>query len=109
MEYQDALIELRAMEDAFLHAGNLVRSNMFTRDVINGVACIVLSSVEIIQEFLERTQDLQHRLGNNNKSGPESSWVKVGWQLFRKDELRQIKRQLHERLTSINTLMATAS
>ncbi|KAI1376902.1 hypothetical protein F4677DRAFT_445220 [Hypoxylon crocopeplum] len=107
-EYQEAVTELRLMEDAFIQAGNLVRSNMFTRDVINGVACIVLSSAEIIEKFFDRTQDLQRRLGHG-RNHIESSWSKVGWQFFGKDELRTLKKQLHERLTSINTLIATAS
>ncbi|KAI1263496.1 hypothetical protein F5Y18DRAFT_429186 [Xylariaceae sp. FL1019] len=79
-EYQDAIVELRAMEQVFIQAGNLVQTNMFAQD---------------------------DRLGD--KSGCiESSWAKVGWQLFRKDELHALKTQLHERLTSINTLIAIA-
>lgn len=96
------------MEQAFVHAGNLAQSNMFTKDVMNGIACIVLSSIEMIQGLLERTLDLQRRLGHG-KNRIDGGWSKVGWQLFRKEELRQIKSQLHERLTSVNTLIVTAS
>ncbi|CAJ2505113.1 Uu.00g125070.m01.CDS01 [Anthostomella pinea] len=107
-EYQEAVTELRATEQAFMQAGNLARSNMFTQDVMNGIACIVLSSVEIIESFFEHTRALQSRLGQGRRS-INSSWSKIGWQLFGRDELLVLKRQLHERLTSVNTLIAAAS
>ncbi|TRX95509.1 hypothetical protein FHL15_003467 [Xylaria flabelliformis] len=108
IEYQEALTELRAMEQAFLQAGNLVKSRMFTQDVINAIACIALSSIDTIDKFLERTRDLQSRL-DNKTYGLNNSWSKVGWQFYGKEELRALKTQLHERLSSINTLITTAS
>ncbi|KAI0186700.1 hypothetical protein EV127DRAFT_324351, partial [Xylaria flabelliformis] len=107
IEYQEALTELRAMEQAFLQAGNLVKSRMFTQDVINAIACIALSSIDTIDKFLERTRDLQSRL-DNRAYGLNHSWSKVGWQFYGKEELRALKTQLHERLSSINTLITTA-
>ncbi|KAI1120860.1 hypothetical protein F5Y10DRAFT_257571 [Nemania abortiva] len=108
IEYQEALTELRAMEEAFIQTGNLVRSNMFTRDVINAIACIALSSIDTIEKFLERTMALQNGLGSV-KNSLDSSWAKVGWQLYKKEELHALKTQLHQRLSSINTLITTAS
>ncbi|KAI0162369.1 hypothetical protein GGR57DRAFT_498710 [Xylariaceae sp. FL1272] len=106
-EYQEALVELRAMEQAFIQAGNLIQAKTFAPDTLNGIACIALASIEMIQKFLDRTKDLKIRLGHK-ACGVESSWAKIGWQLFGRDELRILKTQLHERLTSINTLITMA-
>ncbi|KAI1302539.1 hypothetical protein F5Y03DRAFT_396521 [Xylaria venustula] len=81
---------------------------MFSQDTLNGVACIALASIDTIGKFLERTEHLQLRLGHKT-GGLESSWSKVGWQLFGRVELHALKTQLHERLTSINTLITITS
>lgn len=36
------------------------------------------------------------------------SWQKMGWVLFKKDELRALKDALHLNLNSISVLLATA-
>ncbi|KAK6833477.1 hypothetical protein PG987_008171 [Apiospora arundinis] len=108
IEYQEAMTELRAMEQVFLQAGSLVSSKVLSRDIINGIACIVLSAVEIIDSFYERSKEYQHQLGKTAAS-LESSWCKIGWTLFKKEELRALKAQLHERLASVNFLIGMAS
>ncbi|KAI0020910.1 hypothetical protein F4780DRAFT_319986 [Xylariomycetidae sp. FL0641] len=108
IEYQEALTELRAVEDAFIHTGTILQSNLFERDASNGIACIVLASLDTIEKFHQRTQNLQQRL-RSSRNGVESSWTKVGWQLFGKDELRDLTRQLNGRLTSIDVLIKTAT
>ncbi|KAK8003928.1 hypothetical protein PG989_003647 [Apiospora arundinis] len=115
IEYQEARTELRAMEQVFLQAGSLVSSKVLSRDIINGIACIVLSAVDIIDSFYERSKEYQHQLGERQAkmgkatTGFESSWCKIGWALFKKEELRALKAQLHERLTSVNVLIGMAS
>ncbi|KAK8031993.1 hypothetical protein PG990_001727 [Apiospora arundinis] len=110
IEYQEAMTELRAMEQVFLQAGSLVSSKVLSRDIINGIACIVLSAVDIIDSFYERSKEYQHQLGERQAkmgkatTGFESSWCKIGWALFKKEELRALKAQLHERLASVNNL-----
>ncbi|KAI0114152.1 hypothetical protein GGR51DRAFT_479547 [Nemania sp. FL0031] len=108
IEYQEALSELRAMEQAFIQAGYLAQSKIFTQDVINAIACISLSSIDTIEKFHERTKALRSRLGSRSSS-LDNSWAKVGWQFYGKEELRTLKTQLSERLSSINTLITTAS
>ncbi|KAK8001728.1 hypothetical protein PG991_013950 [Apiospora marii] len=115
IEYQEAMVELGAMEQVFLEAGNLVNSKLHSRDIKNGIACIVLSTVDIIDSFYERSRQYQQRLGERRSkrarsvASLESSWCKVGWTLFKKEELRALKTQLHERLTSVHVLLGMAS
>jgi hypothetical protein len=37
-----------------------------------------------------------------------SSWQKVGWALFKKEELKDLKDRLHVKLSSISVLLQTA-
>ncbi|KAI0965613.1 hypothetical protein F4678DRAFT_327279 [Xylaria arbuscula] len=76
-EYQEALVELRAMEQLFIQAGNLIQTNMFAQDTLNGIQRDrPLASIDTIGEFLERTENLKLRVGHNS-GGLESSWSKV--------------------------------
>ncbi|KAK8137565.1 hypothetical protein PG984_003058 [Apiospora sp. TS-2023a] len=115
LEYQEATTELRAMEEIFLKVGDLVKSMLYPRDITNGVASISLSAIDVIDRFYERSKEYQDQLGQRRSDHEkatisfESSWCKIGWTLFKKEELRALKTQLHERLTSINLLLGMAS
>ncbi|KAH6648949.1 hypothetical protein BKA67DRAFT_661886 [Truncatella angustata] len=108
MEYQEAVVELSDMEQAFLKAGHLVSSKALSKYINYGIACIVLSSVDIIENFHERSRKYQREL-SQGKGGIVRTWRHFGWTPVKKEELRTLKNQLQERLISVNTLMTIAS
>ena len=56
IEYQEAMSELGALQQAFLQVGYLRPSHALSQATINAAVYIVLSSVELIVEFLSKTQ-----------------------------------------------------
>ncbi|KAK0617353.1 hypothetical protein B0T14DRAFT_605442 [Immersiella caudata] len=90
-EYREAMTELCGIQQAFIYY-------------------IVLSSMEIIAKFLEQTKEYRRQLeaSGNNLGGVSGSWCKVGWALYKKEELRSLRDSLHCRLVSVNTLFAAA-
>ena len=107
IEYQEAINELGCMQQTFLQVGHLKQSQSLCPATINAVSHLVISSVEIIGKFLERTKLYQRRL-SDNRGGMAGSWQKVGWTLFKKDELMRLRDTLHVRLNAVNVLLSTA-
>lgn len=108
-EYQEAMSELGALQQAFLQVGHLRPSHAISQATINAAAYIVLSSVELIGEFLRKTQKYRQRF---SRDGPgrtiSDSWQKMGWVLFKKEELKGLRDTLHLRLTNIGVLLSAA-
>jgi hypothetical protein len=56
LEYQEAINELASMQHTFLQVGQMRPSSTLSRATINVAPYIVLSSVNLIAEFLEKTK-----------------------------------------------------
>jgi hypothetical protein len=109
MEYQQAMLELGAMQQVFLQIGHMRPNHTLSRATINAAAYIALSSVELIGGFLKKTEKYRERMGGCGSSNVGSgSWPKMGWVLFDKNELKELKDSLHWRLTNIAALFSTA-
>jgi len=84
-------------------------NHTLSRATLNAAAYIVLSSVTLIGEFLEKTQKYRERLaGAGSGNSVSDSWQKMGWVLFKRDELRALRDALHLRLTNTSVLLSTA-
>ncbi|KAK0738146.1 hypothetical protein B0T18DRAFT_291931, partial [Schizothecium vesticola] len=110
-EYHEAMTELCGIQQAFIHVSHITRSSILPQATLNSASFIVLSSMEIIARFLERTREYRKRF--ESKAGgvggiSSSSWCKVGWSLYKRDELRSLRDSLHCRLVAVNTLFAAA-
>ena len=108
-EYQEAMTELCAIQQAFIHVSQVGRSNVLAQATLNSASYIVMSSMDIIAKFLERTKHYQAKLSKSASSGVSGSWSKVGWALFKEEELRALRDSLHCRLVAINTHFAAAN
>lgn len=109
VEYQDALIELGCLQQTFLQVGRMTSNPNLTPATINAASHIVLSSIGLIGDFLEKTKRYRERLcGNNSANTLSDSWQKMGWVLFKKEELKTLKDTLHVKLSNISLLLATA-
>jgi hypothetical protein len=85
------------------------QSSDVSRATINAAAHIVLSSVTLIGDFLDRTKKYRDRIsGTRRRNVVSDSWQKMGWVLFRKEELKALRNALHLRLANIAVLLSTA-
>lgn len=109
LEYQEAIAELATLQQTFFQVGQMKPNATVSRATINAAAYIVLSSITLIDDFLAKTQRYRQKLsGSPSTNGISDSWQKMGWALFRKEELKALKEALHLKLTNIGILQATA-
>jgi hypothetical protein len=109
MEYQEAIMELGCLQQTFLQVGQMRPNRTVSRSTINAASHIVLSSIELIGDFLAKTQKYRERLcGVGSGNAMSDSWQKMGWVLFKKEELKALRDTLHVKLTNIGILLATA-
>jgi hypothetical protein len=102
IEYQEAMVELGAIQQAFLQVSQMRASSILSQATINAASHIIISSLEIIGRFLDKSQKYQRRLSGGD------SWCKIGWALFKKDELKGLRDSLHVKLSAVNLLLSSA-
>ncbi|TGJ87497.1 hypothetical protein E0Z10_g1323 [Xylaria hypoxylon] len=107
IEYQEALAELCGIQQVFIQITQLSRNEILPKATLNSLAQIIMPSMVIIADFLDRTKHYQTRLSRGG--GLSGSWCKIGWALYRKEELKLLRDTLHARLSAINTLLAAAN
>ncbi|KAI1758636.1 hypothetical protein GGR53DRAFT_516411 [Hypoxylon sp. FL1150] len=107
IEYQEALAELCGIQQTFMQITQLGRSEILPKATLNALAQISMPSMTIIADFLDRTKHYQSKLTKGGGLG--GSWCKVGWALYRRDELKLLRDTLHARLSAINALLAAAN
>ena len=56
LEYQEAMQELGAIQQTFLQVSQLKASNLVNHSILNGASHIILSSMKVIEDFLNRTR-----------------------------------------------------
>ncbi|RSL70421.1 hypothetical protein CEP53_001896 [Fusarium sp. AF-6] len=98
VEFLEAMAELSAMQQAFFQVSNIRSHEMLPPATVNAASHIVLSSMDIIAKFLERSKHYQRILGDSRASTFESSWCKIGWTLYKSHELRDLRDALHAKL-----------
>ena len=109
VEYQEAMHELSSIQHTFLQVSQMKPSPLLNQATINAASHIVLSSMEIIGRFLERTKKYQKRLsGKPGGSVVADSWRKMGWALFKKEELKNLRDDLQMKLIAVSVLLSAA-
>lgn len=110
LEYQQAIEELGSIQQTFLQVSQMRASNVLSQATINAASHIVLSSMELIGVFLERTQKYKRKLcGHEGRSsGLATSWHKMGWALFKTEELKALRDALHLKLSAISVLLSSS-
>lgn len=109
LEYQEAIGELGTLQQTFLQVAYMRPSKNLSQATINAASHIVLSSMELIGNFLTKTKGYRERLcGRGNGNAVSDSWQKMGWVLFQKEELRELRDTLHLKLSNIGILLSTA-
>ena len=110
-EFQEAMSELSSLQQTFLHISQMKPSPLLDTATINAASHIVLSSMELIAKFFDRTQAYRKRLSGGSSTSPYAlnSWRKMGWALFKEDELKTLRDILHTKLSHITLLLSAAN
>ncbi|TQW01187.1 tetratricopeptide repeat domain-containing protein [Cordyceps javanica] len=108
-EYLQAISEVSAMQQAFLQVGQIRAHKLLPPATVNATSHIVLSSVDTITAFLEKSRNYHAVLENRHAAGLQTSWYKVGWTLYKSQELIELRDALRSRLVSVQTLLSSAS
>ena len=106
IEYQEALMEVGSIQQCFLQVGRLTENPNLNHETVNAASYIVLSSMDMIGEFMMRTK--RYREVARMENDMSDSWQKMGWVLFKKQELKALQDALHLKLQSVSVLLSTA-
>jgi hypothetical protein len=106
IEYQEAISEIASLQQTFLLVSNMQPNRNLDAATINAAGFIVMSSMNLIADFLAKTEEYRRKMSTKHCL---SNWQKMGWVLFRKDELVELKDTLHQKLSNINVLLSTAN
>lgn len=109
LAYQEAINELASMQQAFIQVGQMRPSSTLSQATINAASQIVLSSINLIAEFLEKTKKYREQFcGSRSSNAVTDGWRKMGWVMFKSDELKELRDSLHVKMTNIALLLSTA-
>lgn len=106
-EFQEALAEVCGIQQIFIQLTQLCRSESLPQATLNSMAHIIIPSMTIIADFLNKIKSYQEKLAASN--GISTTWCRMGWALCKSDELKLLRDTLHSRLTSINTLLMASN
>jgi len=65
--------------------------------------------MEVIESFLAKTKKYDRRLGGLGTSGIAQNLRKVGWTLYKAEDMKKLRETLHARLSSLSVLLAAAN
>lgn len=112
-EYREAIEELGCVQQALIRVSCLGSNPNFARATFESASNIIMGSMKIIESFLDRTKKYDRKLGHFGASSSRASfshnWRKVGWTLFKADEMKKLRETLHARLSSLAVLLAAAN
>lgn len=108
-EYRAAINELGCVQQALVRVSCLGSNKNFPRATFDSASCLVMGSMDIIESFLNRTKKYDRRLGSLGSPGFSQTWRKVGWTLFKAEEMKFLRDTLRTRLSALGILLAAAN
>jgi predicted TIM-barrel fold metal-dependent hydrolase len=108
-DYRAAVHELGCMQQAFIQVSCLGANQKVSQATFASAAWIVMGAMEIIQKYLDKTKKYDQSLGGLRTSGIRQNLRKVGWTLYKADEMKKLRETLHARLSSLSVLLAAAN
>ncbi|KAJ7919578.1 hypothetical protein B0H13DRAFT_1988355 [Mycena leptocephala] len=106
MEYQELIIELDALGSALHGLDDIVDSQVIRQSVRNAIEYSLRRCQNLMNAFLDRIKNYKPAL---QKGGSGSSWKdnwrKVGWHIFRREELVELRLKLAEQKATINMML----
>jgi hypothetical protein len=108
-DYRAAIHELGCMQQAFIRVSCLGANENVSQATFTSASFIVMGSMDIIESFLAKTKKYDRRLGGLGTSGMAQNLRKVGWTLYKAEDMKKLRETLHARLTSVNVLLVAAN
>ncbi|KAJ7089767.1 hypothetical protein B0H15DRAFT_271130 [Mycena belliarum] len=109
-EYQDLVAELESLGTALQSLDQIVSgpAPIKLQYSVENAVKFSLSKCQILMAgFLKKVEGYQHCLKKGGSGNAvRDSWRKIGWGLFKKDEIKMLKMQLMDQKTTINMLLA---
>ncbi|KAJ7231432.1 hypothetical protein C8J57DRAFT_1146982 [Mycena rebaudengoi] len=107
MEYQELIIELDALGNALKGLDHIVEKHVIRQSVRNAIEHSLFRCRDLTNVFLDRIKNYKPAL---QKGGSGSSWRdnwrKIGWHIFRKEELVGLRLKLAEQKATINMMLS---
>ena len=105
-EYRAAINELGCFQQALIRVSCLGSSKDYSQATFESASCIIMGSMDIIQSFLDKTKRYDRRLGAVGSSGLAQGLRKMGWTLFKAEEMKKLRETLHARLAALGVVLA---
>jgi len=108
VEYQEAILELGCIQQTFFQVGHMLSNPNLSIATVNAASHIVMSSIDMIGDYLEKTKKYRQTLsGHRSGNAISDSWQKMGYALFKKEELKSLRDSLNLKISSISVLLTT--
>ena len=108
-EYRDAINELGCVQQALIRVSCLGANRNISQATFESASCIIMGSMDIIQSFLDKTKKYDRRLGGFGSVGLAHNLRKVGWTLFKAEDMKKLRETLHARLSALGVLLVAAN
>ena len=109
-EYQQIIQDLASVHRTLLQVEQMKQANQLSQSAVNALKHEVDSARKPVEDFLGKTEKYRKALqAGGSGSGLKDSWRKIGWSLFKKEEIATLRDVLQVRLLSINVLLSTAT
>ncbi|KAJ7436070.1 hypothetical protein B0H11DRAFT_666005 [Mycena galericulata] len=107
MEYQELIIELDALGNALRGMHDIIDNHVIRQSVRNAIEYSLHRCRDLMNVFLDRIKNYKPAL---QKGGSGSSWRdnwrKIGWHIFRREELVELRLKLVEQKATINMMLS---
>ncbi len=109
--YQYLIQELDALAHILRIAEAATRTGLLERTTMNSLNAEVLRCRDVIERLGEQIRKYQKALGSGTKStsGIEASWRKIGWGLFKAEEVRETRAKLTTHRLNLIMLMTACN
>ncbi|KAI1798052.1 hypothetical protein LXA43DRAFT_5916 [Ganoderma leucocontextum] len=107
-DYQYLIQELDALAHVLQVAEAATRTGLLERTTVNSLNAEVLRCRNVVERLWDQVRKYQKALGSGSKeNGIEASWRKIGWGLFKTEDVREARAKLTtHRLTLIALMTA---
>ena len=100
-DYQCLISELRSFEQALTTVHRAITISPPTgRDALN-IAAETMTCLELLKKFDDRIKSYQKALGR----GKGASWRKIGWSLFKADEVASFRQNISQHKNNISLFL----
>jgi hypothetical protein len=108
-DYRAAIHELGCMQHAFMKVYDLGKIPNTSGATFRSAYSIVMGAMDIIQSFLEKTKKYDRRQGRLGPSSLAQNMRKVGWTLYKAEDMKKLRETLHARLLSLSVMLVAAN